>query len=39
MQIFIDDAGLFGTMGKLWYIWSDIQTGKQYKFNSNQVFI
>lgn len=37
MLIFIDDAGLFGTVGKLWYIWSDIQTGKQYKFNSSQV--
>ena len=37
MQIFIDDLGLFGTVGKLWYIWSDIQTGKQYKFNSSQV--
>lgn len=37
MQIFIDDAGLFGTVGKLWYIWSDIQTGKVYKFNSSQV--
>jgi HK97 family phage portal protein len=37
MQIFIDDAGLFGTVGKLYYIWSDIQTGKQYKFNSSQV--
>lgn len=37
MLIFIDDAGLFGTVGKLWYIWSDIQTGKQWKFNSSQV--
>jgi HK97 family phage portal protein len=37
MQIFIDDLGLFGTVGKLWYIWSDIQTGKLYKFNSSQV--
>jgi len=37
MQIFIDDAGLFGTIGKLWYIWSDIQTGKMYRYNSAQV--
>jgi HK97 family phage portal protein len=37
MQIFIDDLGLFGTKGKLWYIWSDIQTGTVYKFNSSQV--
>lgn len=37
MQIYIDDAGIFGTSNSLWYVWSDSRTGKQYKFSSNQV--
>jgi HK97 family phage portal protein len=37
MQIFIDDAGLFGTANSLWYIWTDYRTGIQHKFSSTQV--
>lgn len=37
IQIWIDDAGIFGTVNKLWYIWNDSRTGKEYKFNSNQI--
>lgn len=37
VSILIDDAGLFGTQGKLWYRYSDKRTGKQYTFNSDEV--
>lgn len=37
VSILIDDAGLFGTRGKLWYRYSDKKTGKQYTFNSDEV--
>lgn len=33
----IDDAGLFGTKGKLWYRYNDPKTGKVYTFNSDEV--
>lgn len=33
----IDDVGLFGTKGKLWYRYTDSKTGKQYTFNSDEV--
>lgn len=33
----IDDIGLFGTKGKLWYRYTDEKTGKQYSFNSDEV--
>lgn len=37
IQIYIDDAGVFGTTNSLWYVWADSRTGKQYRFSSKQV--
>lgn len=37
VSFLIDDAGLFGTKGKLWYRYSDAKTGKLYTFNSDEV--
>lgn len=36
-DVLIDDAGLFGTIGKLWYRYNDPRTGKLYTFNSDEV--
>ncbi len=37
VSILIDDVGLFGTKGKLWYRYADRKTGKLYTFNSDEV--
>lgn len=37
VSFLIDDKGIFGTAGKLWYRYSDEKTGKQYTFNSDEV--
>jgi len=36
-DVLIDDAGLCGTIGKLWYRYNDPRTGKLYTFNSDEV--
>lgn len=37
VTLVIDDVGLFGTKGKLWYQYNDSKTGKLYTFNSDEV--
>jgi len=37
MQIWRDDKGIFGDKNSIWYVWSDSQTGKQYKFFSDEI--
>jgi len=37
VSFLIDDAGLFGTTGKLWYRYVDAKTGQLYTFNSDEV--
>lgn len=37
VQVYIDDEGYFGKKDKIWYVYSDPQTGKQYTINSDNV--
>lgn len=37
VQVMIDDAGVFGTRGKLWYKYTDKRTSKDYMFKSDDV--
>lgn len=37
VQIVIDDAGIFGGVGRLWYVYTDVPTGRQYVFNTDEV--
>lgn len=37
MQIFMDNAGLFGSVNSLWYVWHDSLTGKPYRFASSEI--
>ena len=37
VQVYIDDEGYFGKKNKIWYVYSDPQTGKQYTINSDNV--
>lgn len=37
VRIFIDDVGVFGGKGDLWYNYTDKHTGKSYTFRSNDV--
>ncbi len=37
VSIVLDDAGILGTKGKIWYQYNDSKTGKQYTFNSDEV--
>lgn len=37
VQIVIDDAGIFGGVGRLWYVYTDAPTGRQYVFNTDEV--
>lgn len=37
VQIIVDDAGIFAGVGRLWYIYTDPTSGKQYIFNTDEV--
>lgn len=37
VQVLIDDAGVFGTSGKIWYKYTDPRTGKEYMFRSDEI--
>lgn len=37
VQVYIDDEGYFGKKNKIWYVYSDPQTGKQYTMSSDEV--
>lgn len=37
VQIWRDDKGIWGDENSIWYVWSDSQTGKQYKFFTNEI--
>lgn len=37
VQVLIDDKGLFGAKGRLWYTYTDKYSGDQYVFNSDDV--
>lgn len=37
VKIVIDDAGYFGGAGKIWYVYSDKYSGKQYVFSTDEV--
>lgn len=37
VQIVIDDAGIFGGVGRLWYVYTDASSGRQYVFNTDEV--
>lgn len=37
VQIIIDDAGIFAGVGRLWYVYTDPQTGSRYVFGTDEV--
>lgn len=37
VQILMDNAGLFNSTNNLWYVWTDSNTGKQYRFANEEV--
>lgn len=37
VQIVADDAGIFAGEGRLWYVYTDPSSGKQYVFNTDEV--
>lgn len=37
VQIVIDDAGIFGGIGRLWYVYTDPPSGRQYVFSTDEV--
>ncbi|MBS4958698.1 MAG: phage portal protein [Clostridium sp.] len=37
VQVLIDDDGIFGAKGRLWYRYTDKYSGEQYVFNSDDV--
>ena len=37
VQIIVDDAGIFSGAGRLWYVYTDRITGKQYVFGTDEV--
>lgn len=37
VQVLIDDDGIFGSKGRLWYRYTDKYSGEQYVFNSDDV--
>lgn len=37
VKVYRDDAALWGEPGKVWYVCSDIKTGKDYRFESSEV--
>ncbi len=37
VQIIVDDLGIFAGVGRLWYVYTDPTTGKQYVFSTDEV--
>lgn len=37
VQIVVDDAGIFAGKGRLWYVYTDPTSGRQYVFNTDEV--
>lgn len=37
VQVYQDDKGYFGEKNKIWYVYSDKNTGKQYTFKSDDI--
>lgn len=37
VQIIVDDAGIFAGVGRLWYVYTDPTSGKQYIFSTDEV--
>lgn len=37
VTIIVDDAGIFSGVGRLWYVYTDPQSGRQYVFNTDEV--
>lgn len=37
VRIVVDDAGIFAGMGRLWYVYTDTTSGKQYVFSTDEV--
>ena len=37
VQIVIDDAGIFAGVGRLWYVYTDQTSGRQYVFSTDEV--
>ena len=37
VQIVVDDAGIFAGMGRLWYVYTDPTSGRQYVFSTDEV--
>ena len=37
VQIVVDDAGIFAGVGRLWYVYTDPTSGRQYVFNTDEV--
>lgn len=37
VQIVVDDAGIFAGIGRLWYVYTDPTSGRQYVFNTDEV--
>lgn len=37
VQIIVDDAGIFAGVGRLWYVYTDPTSGRQYVFDTDEV--
>lgn len=37
MEVYLDDAGVFGKQNAIWYVWTDNQTGKRYTFSKSEI--
>lgn len=37
VQIVVDDAGIFAGVGRLWYVYTDQMSGRQYVFSTDEV--
>ena len=37
VKIWVDNKGVFGRLNSIWYIWTDSRTGKQYRFEMNEI--
>lgn len=37
VQIIVDDAGIFAGVGRLWYVYTDPTSGRQYVFSTDEV--
>ena len=37
MEVWLDDAGLFGCVDAIWYVWTDKRTSKRYRFEADEI--